>query len=180
MNVGKIFEKEFKDSVLKNDYYFLRLKDPAQSFNKSESQNLRFSLPNPYDCIIYSYPIMFALELKTKQSTSLTFWRKDFKKSSFDIKEVQIKGLTEASLCKGIVAGFVINFRKTEHTYFLDIKDFNNMVKNINKKSFNENDVINNNGYLIAQKKKKVRFSYDIENFISEYKERYNEENFIN
>ena len=143
---------------------------PAQSFN--QTNNLRFSMQNPYDYLLYYYPNFFALELKSTEGTSISYWSEEFedknKKQTFMIKKNQIKSLIKASTHKGIVAGFVLNFRKYNHTYFLSIEDFNNMVTNIDKKSFNESDVIKANGYLIEQKIKRVRYWYNIEKFINE------------
>lgn len=165
MNKGKIFETAIKNSVPKDCYYF-RLHDPAQSFDQSST--LRFSLPNPYDCLLFCYPTLFALELKSTESTSMGFWREDFvdktKKQTFMIKKNQIKGLDTASQFKGVVAGFLLNWRKTNHTYFWNINDFLEFTNMLDKKSFNEEDVISHNGMLIEQTLKKVNYKYNLEN----------------
>lgn len=148
--------------------YYQRIKDPAQSFNQSDS--LRFSLQNPYDCFMYLYPTLFTLELKSTEGTSMTFYRNDFindgKKHTFMIKKNQLEGLSESSKYKGIVSGLVLNFRKVNHTYFISIIDANKMIENIERKSFNEKDVILNNGYLIEQHLKKIKYSYNLQKFI--------------
>jgi penicillin-binding protein-related factor A (putative recombinase) len=157
---------------VKEDVYYQRIKDPAQSFNPNNS--LRFSLQNPYDCFMYSYPALFTLELKSTEGTSMTFYRDDFieddKKQTFMIKKNQILGLEESSNFKGIISGLVLNFRKTNHTYFWAIKDFIKGTKDLPKKSFNETDVINNNGYLFDQTLKRINYKYNIEKFISDMK----------
>lgn len=172
INAGKDFENQFKASVNELIYY-RRINDPAQSFN--HTNNLRFSLQNPYDCFIYFYPTLFTLELKSTEGTSITFYREDFidkenkdKKYSFMVKRNQIAGLTESARFKGIISGLILNFRKTNHTFFIHINDFNSMVKDLDKKSFNEQDVINNNGYLIEQTLKRVKYTYNIQKFISD------------
>jgi len=175
VNAGKDFENQFKASVPKTVYY-QRIHDPAQSFNQSDT--LRFSLQNPYDCYMYTYPNLFTLELKSTEGTSMTFYRKDFiddgKKHTFMVKKNQLEGLTESSQFDGIVSGLVFNFRKTNHTYFLSITDANEMIDNIDRKSFNENDVISHNGYLIEQRLKKVKYNYNLQKFIEDLQNKIN------
>lgn len=104
----------------------------------------------------------------------MSFWRDDFvnkeKKQTFMIKSNQIKGLLESNKHKGITSGFVLNWRKTNHTYFWYIDDFIKCTSSLDKKSFNEADVIKNNGILINQQLKKVNYKYDIDGFISRIK----------
>lgn len=170
INEGKKFENAWKASV-PDCVYYQRIKDPAQSFTQSDT--LRFSPQNPYDCFMYLFPNLFTLELKSTESTSMTFYRDDFisenTKPTFMIKKNQIKGLLESKKHKGIVSGFILNFRKFNHTYFLDIDDFINMTCTLNKKSFNEADVASSHGLLIEQVLKKVNYKYNIEKFIQEF-----------
>lgn len=102
----------------------------------------------------------------------MTFYRKDFindgKKHTFMIKKNQLEGLSESSKYKGIVSGLVLNFRIVNHTYFISIIDANKMIENIERKSFNEKDVILNNGYLIEQHLKKIKYSYNLQKFIED------------
>src|SRR5690554_2379324 len=123
MNAGKKFETYFKKSLIKDNFYVVRIPDPPQSFNQSDKQ-LRFSNKNPYDLIAFKNGKMYCLELKTTNSTSFSY-QKDIKEKGKNIKIHQIKGLTEADYHdKDIIAGFVLNFRKVNRTYFLDINDF--------------------------------------------------------
>lgn len=171
INAGKDFENQFKQSVDKCGYFYHRLKDAAQSFNQ-ENNNLRFSSKNPYDCFLYSYPNLFALELKSTKQTSFSFWREDFedkeKKQTFLIHKHQIKGLDKASQFDGVISGFILNFRYTNHTYFWDISDYLYCTNSLDKKSFNEADVIKNNGFIIEQTIKKVKYNYDIKSFVEQ------------
>lgn len=175
-NQGKIFENSFKDSFNKEMIYYQRINDPAQSFNQQDS--LRFSLQNPYDCYAYIYPNLLTLELKSTESTSMSFWREDFvdktKKQTFMVKKNQIAGLLKSSKYRGIISGLILNFRKTNHTYFLHIDDFIIMTKDMDKKSFNEQDVFCNNGYIIGQALKKVKYNYGVQKFIEEMQVKYN------
>ena len=47
------------------------------------------------------------------------------------------------------------------------------MTKDLIKKSFNEQDVINNNGYIIEQTLKRVKYTYNIQKFISDMQHKY-------
>ena len=86
------------------------------------------------------------------------------------IKKNQLEGLAESNKYQGIVSGLVVNFRGVNHTYFLHIDQANRLINNLDKKSFNEQDVINHNGYLIEQHLKKVKYSYNLEKFIEDQK----------
>lgn len=169
INSGKVFENDWKKSVDKAGYFYHRLKDSAQSFGGGN--NLRFSSTNPYDCLMFADNYLFTLELKTVKSTSLTFWREDFenkeKSNNFLIHKHQILGLSNADKFANVVSGLIINFRETtNHTYFWHIDNFLEYTNKLDKKSFNENDVINGNGLLINQRIKKVHYEYDVQKFV--------------
>lgn len=171
MNEGKRFELAFKNSVPKDVYYF-RIPDPAESFS-SIREGLRFTLKNPCDIFLFNpnTKTLYALELKSTKDTSLSFWRKDFedktKKQTFMVRKNQIEGLQKIGNYS-IIAGFIFNFRYTNHTYFQSINDFINMTKDSVKKSFNEADVYKNNGVRIEQKMMKSNFKYDVESFLQQ------------
>jgi penicillin-binding protein-related factor A (putative recombinase) len=178
INEGKDFENQIKLSIEKAGYFYHRLKDAAQSFNPSQLSNLRFSSKNPYDCFLYAYPTLFALELKSTKQTSFSFWRQDFedktKSQTFLIHKHQIEGLKDASKYDGVIAGLILNFRSVNHTYFWRIDDFLKCTNALDKKSFNEADVINNNGCVINQTLKKVKYNYDIKQFVLEQQLNFN------
>lgn len=171
-NEGKIFEECWKKSVPK-DVFILRLKDQAASFSTVQT-GLKFVTDNPCDFIMFNpaTKTMYALELKSTGQTNLTFWREDFveeKDKKFMIKKNQIKGLEDIAHFP-IISGFVINFRFTNHTYFISITDFLNFSRDTNKKSINEADVIKHNGVLIEQSLMKKNYKYDVEKFLKEVK----------
>lgn len=163
MNVGKIFETEWKQSVPEN-VLMCRLPDAAQSFSGG---NLRFSRKNPFDYIMYDKPNLFALELKTVQGKSISFERS--KEDSGDIHYHQIAGLNEWAKF-GAICGFIINFRELEKTVFLPIEKFNELIEQTTKKSLNINDM-EDCVIIINQKKLRTRFRYDVEDFVARYKE---------
>lgn len=172
MNEGKQFEKDWKDSVNRTGHFYYRLKDSAQSFGNPEQNGLRFSLKNPFDCFIFANRWLFALELKSTKNSSMNFYRKDFvetgKNQTFMIKEHQIRGLSDTLKFPDIIAGLILNFRSSECTYFWNIKDFLSFSDNTDKKSFNESDIMQNNGYVIHQNKKIKHYTYDVKTFIND------------
>lgn len=172
-SIGKKFEEDIAKSV--PDYVLLhRLPDPPQSFGGSSK--LRFSNKNPFDFILWDSKamILYALEMKTVQEKSISFERE--KTDEGTIHKHQIDGLNKWNKYDGVICGFVINFRKIEKTIFLDIDNFNKILVLITKKSFTIKDLEDNNiPYLvIPQKKKRTRYSYDIEFLLKEISEEEN------
>jgi recombination protein U len=168
-NEGKKFEEDFKKSIDEDKIYFYRLRDSGSAFGNG-NDSCRFSTSNEYDCFIYLQPNFFPFELKSTQGTSMSI-QKDKTEKSKMIKLHQIEGLTRASKYEGIYAGFILNFRDIEHTYWLDIKDFNRFNETTDKKSINEKDIVESGGILIPQEKKKVRYRYFINKMIEMIRE---------
>lgn len=165
MNIGKIFERQIKKSV--PDYALLcRLPDSAQSFGGSN--NLRFSRKNPFDYILYDSKthLLYALELKTVKGKSISFER-----TENDVGEIhynQIQGLNEWNRYDGVICGFLIEFREIEKTFFLKIDDFNKLLQQTSKKSFNNQDLekFEINHTTLSQTKAKKYFTYDIDELL--------------
>jgi penicillin-binding protein-related factor A (putative recombinase) len=169
VNTGKIFEEDIKKSIDTNRIYYYRLRDAASSFGGG-NDSLRFSIKNDYDCFMFLSPNFFPLELKSNQGTSFSI-QKEKEDKGKDIKLNQIEGLTKAGEYPNSYAGFLFNFRSTEHTYWLDIRNFNEFNSITVKKSINEKDVIEYKGLLIPQTLKKVRYRYDIDKMIEMIRE---------
>ena len=155
-NGGKQFEADFKDSIPK-DVYCLRLTDSAIGFDVAASTQ-RFAPKSPYDYVLYKKPMMYALELKSIGTTALSFEGK-----TPTIKPHQLKNLRKAAL--HCVAGFIINFRKSNNTYFLSIQAFDEITNYgmFGKKSISELDIVKSGkAVIIPSRIKKVRSSYDL------------------
>ena len=164
-NIGKIFERNFKESCPK---WVLTHKPPdaAQSFNMNNS--LRFSQHSPCDYMIFNGNTgkFYTLELKTFEG-SCSFERT--KEDKGIIHYHQIKSLKKFATYLNVISGFILDFRKSDSTYFLSINDFCIMINNISKKSFNENDMLQwCNPILIQKRKLKVNYRYDIEKFLED------------
>lgn len=71
------------------------------------------------------------------------------------------------STYKNVISGFILDFRLSDKTYFCSIDDFIKMVNNIDKKSFNENDLLVwCSPYEIKKKKLKINYRYDVSDFL--------------
>lgn len=170
-NPGKKFEEEFKKSC-PSRLLLIRIPDPPQSFKQSDE--LRFSPQNPCDYIGFDTETrtLFCLELKSTKSRYVSFEDENTrKKTSRLVKRHQIRSLTDFNEYDNVVSGFVFNFRDesetVKRTYFQSIKDFNYMVSNIDKKSFNEIDLIKNNAIKIDGRRMIKNYSWDIESFLN-------------
>lgn len=161
-NIGKVFEQNWKNSIPNNIFYY-RPPDSAQSFGTN--QNLRFSAKSPCDCFMFTGDFLYTLELKSVGTKSISFEREQSDKGI--IHKHQIDNLQKFSTYKNVISGFIFDFRILNKTYFCTIDDFISMINNLDKKSFNENDLFKWCTPLEIQKRKlKVNYRYDIENFI--------------
>jgi recombination protein U len=172
-NEGKVFEDCWRSSV-PDTCFIYRLNDNAGSFGGGS--NLRFATSNICDYIMHDdiSNTMYCLELKTTKNGAFTYWRSDFedkeKKQTFMIKKNQILGLQKASKHK-IICGFLLNLRgKVNRTYFIMIDDFIDYTSTLDKKSFNEEDILQMNPMLIEQTLKKVNYKYNVGKFLQETK----------
>lgn len=148
-DAGKIFEAEIKASI-PTDFYIERYKDDTAGFK---------GVANPADFRIYKYPYTFLLELKTHKGKSLPIAK---------IREAQIKGLVTAGNHLGIYAGFLINFRDLEETYYIPADKVLLFIVKGERKSIPV-EWCRENGVRIAQTKKRVRYSYDLQEWLGGY-----------
>lgn len=177
-NVGKKFENTIKSnapSYLK----VVRIPDPPQSFTKRD--DTKFSKKNPYDYEAFDglHRISYSLELKSTAQKYLTYHtcEKDEKDGkSANIQWHQIEGLTKASEYDNCIAGFMLNFRLDngeQLLYFINIKDFNRMRKNSNKKSCNIIDISLNGGIKINGEKLRVNYRWNLDEFFKSQSKNY-------
>lgn len=150
--IGKIFEEEVKASFPK-DFYIERYKDDTAGF---------YGVSNPADYRLYKYPYTFLLELKTHKGKSIPIDK---------IRPNQIQGMYKAAQHKGIYAGFLINFRELEETYYITVQDLANYINSTERKSISVY-WCRENGVKIEQKKKRVRYTYDLRKWLDSYYEK--------
>lgn len=166
-NIGKIFEQNFKKSC-PDDVLVYRPPDAAQSFDMSNK--LRFSQHSPCDFMIFSGKrnTFWTLELKSFEG-SCSFERS--KEDKGIIHYYQVESLKNFSTYENVCSGFILDFRKTDNTYFLMIDEWDQLIGSITKKSFNEDDLLKFcNPIKINKKKLKVHYRYDIEDFLNNTK----------
>lgn len=174
-NSGKVFESDFKSSI--PSYCLVhRLKDTAQSYNKSKETS--FTWDNPCDFFLYDSEthLFYAIECKSTKYKSMNFQVDANDKSNKMIKKHQIDSLADFAEYNGVVSGFFLNFRdeknNCERCYFQSITDFKNMISIINKKSFNELDLLTDGNVIkINGQKKRIHYKWDIDSFLKNMKD---------
>ena len=118
---------------------------------------------------MFNGDFLYTLELKSVGTKSISFEREKTDKGI--IHKHQIDNLQKFSKYKNVISGFIFDFRLSDKTYFCSIGDFIYMINNLDKKSFNENDLFKwCTPFEINKKKLKVNYRYDIENFTREVK----------
>lgn len=183
VNFGKRFEDDFKSSL--PDYCLIhRLRDSGQSFtNYAERSDNNYSWKNECDFIFFDdrHRIEYSVENKTTKFKTMNWESKEEyetnkrlgKKSTKLIKWHQINSLIKFDRFNYAVPCFFLNFRNddtnAQRTYFIHINDFVKMIKTLNKKSFDEIDLINNGAIKINGLKKRTRYAWDINEFLSKY-----------
>jgi hypothetical protein len=177
-NVGKIFEESIKNSM--PDYTLLiRLNDSPQAFKQSKLTRFTPRTPFDYICFDTNSRTLYCLELKTTKFKSISF--EDINNDEEENKMIhrhQIIGLTNYSIYNNVCSGFLFNFRdeknNIERTYFQEINDFISMTNKINKKSFNELDlIVDGNAIKINGEKKRTRFQWNMDEFFKNMNERH-------
>ena len=150
-NVGKIFEEDFIKSVPENIFHF-RFRDLPHYLTKNSKYNIN---NNPADFIIFS-EYLFILELKSTNNSSYPF---------NNTRDNQVKGLEKYSHKDKTICGFIINMRKYNETYFIDIKDYIYLQNESDRKSISIKD-LRLFGIRIEQELKRTRYRYNIKNLL--------------
>ena len=146
-NEGKRFEEDLIKSV-PNNWFKYRLNDSASSWSSGEKA--RFTPSNICDFIVYNGNL-WLLELKSHKGKSLPL---------SCIREKQLQGLVDANK-RGVLAGFIINFRDVQETYFIMAESIKQFIETEERKSI-PISYLRFCGELIPQTKKKVRYNYDL------------------
>ena len=155
MNPGKVFEKDFKDSV-PHDIFYYRFRDGTANFAGGSNDNVRFQQSNICDCMMFSGWWLFLLELKSTNKSTIPFSM---------IRDSQMIGLLEASKFDGVMAGYIFNYRHLEKTYFVKAEDIY-FFKQATERQSIPLSFVEENGILIEQTLKKVHYKYDVHKFI--------------
>ena len=166
-SVGKQFEDNFKNSVPKYALPY-RPPDSAQGFDVGASNKLRFSRHSPCDLMVFdgTRNLFLTLELKTFQG-SCSFERDKSEKGI--VHHYQIKSLKDFARYKRVISGLVLDFRSSDNTYFLNINQWDDFISHIEKKSFNEKDLLEYASPILIHKEKlKVNYRYDLESFLDD------------
>ena len=172
-NLGKKFERNFKESALKQDLFILRLNDTDLSFNYAN--NSRFTPTNPADFLSFYEGNLFLLEMKSTEYSSIGIQRSEDEVKKM-IKAHQIRDLSKYSLYDGVFCGFVFNFRSKdsldETTYYMSIQNFSDFLYKTDKKSISKMDIVNYGGFIIDQTFKRTQYTYNVKKMLEDIKNR--------
>ena len=152
---GKRFENNFKKSV-PSDIFFYRFKDGSSAWGGNDK--VRFQSSNICDCELFDGNRLYLLELKSIKGKSIPFG---------NIRENQLKELSEAQKFKNIIAGIVIEFNELERAFFIDIKNVIEFMKTSDRKSI-PLDYLEIEGIEIEVTKKKVNCNFNIRKLLNE------------
>lgn len=158
--IGKVFEAEIKASIPLG-FFVERYKDTTAKFR---------GVANPADFRLYKYPLTFLWELKSHKGKSIPLTK---------IRESQLTGMRKAHKQKGIYCGFLLNFRDLEETYYIPFYDLlaayyietdeGEIERKPNVRKSIPVDWCRENGVQIVQHKKRVRYSYDLREWLERY-----------
>lgn len=156
MNEGKKFEEDFKKSMPDN-IWFYRFRDGTSNWGGQDQSATRFQATNICDCMVFAYPLLYLIELKSHNSTSFPFSA---------IRNNQISDMYDAGKFQGILPLFVINMRKYNRTFAIHVNKIRNYIKKAERQSFPLSWLIDN-GIEVIGEQKRIRWRYDIEKLIS-------------
>ena len=160
MNEGKKFEDCFNKSVPK-EYFCYRLRDAG---GWSNADNTRFTPSNMCDFIMYAKGRIYLLELKSVKENSLSYSNIG-KIENGVIKKTSV--LAEEGKKRGVVSGYLINYRGANKTYFVSADKLADRMLNNTKKSLNLKEC-EEIGVFVEQTLKRVNYVYNVEKFIEE------------
>lgn len=147
MNVGKKFEADIVKSI-PEECYIRRLRDII----------MYKRVTNEADFLFYDFPRLYLLELKTTKEKSLPF---------SNIDEEQLKKLNVFRNTYGVIAGFMINYRAVNETYYVPVGLVYDYFYKAERRSI-PIDWCKDKGVQIEQKLKRTRYSYNIRKFMEE------------
>lgn len=174
VNKGKIFEQQFQKSCGKQDICCIRLVDSNKFGDHSQS---RFTPDNICDFICFNGKKMLLAELKHTDNTGISFNQPPTENDSgtYMIKPKQVRSLLKHVGFENVYCGLILDFgdRQTKTktieggTYFIEINNFVDWCKTVDKKSINKDDC-EQIGIKIERTKKIVNYEYNIEQLFND------------
>lgn len=167
LNSGKEFESDWRRSVPPDVWYY-RLRDSSATFYGGAQEGIRFAPDNICDCVLYRWPYLHLVELKTvaqsPASLSAMFGRFDPEKERYK-KQKHLEDMDAAAAHPGVVASVVINYRGSGHTYAVSagkvLSFLSAAIHGHGRKSIPES-WCQEHGVLIPQQLLRVHYRYDV------------------
>lgn len=159
-NSGKVFEKDFTDSIPEN-YFKYKLKDSPGAWGdekpKETNSKVRFTSTNICDLVVHNGQGLFLLELKSHKGASIPIAPKTNEKGKVTnygvIKTNQLQGLLKEYDKRNVKAGFVFNLSEKFKTYYVEAINVKQAIDE-GRKSLGI-EWLNLNGTIIPQAIKK-------------------------
>lgn len=170
MNVGKQFEADWKRSV-PPDAWCYRLRDSGATYYGG-SNNLRFSVDNICDFLIYRYPCHYLFELKTCDTPSIPLQNilgSYNKETGLYRKAAHLIDMADAERFKGQSAYVVIYFRgKVNRTFAVPAGKIKALVfeQGYSKKSIPWAWCMEQ-GIEVGMAKRRVHYNYDVDRLLT-------------
>lgn len=150
MNSGKRWEENFSSECEKQNIEITRLYDVFQG---------KKSITNHCDYLVYQYPYVYHLELKSTGTGTLPLT---------NLSATQFRGLMKRKDTKGLVAGLLIQYRKFEKIYFIPITEVDRFKKlNIRSIKFKDIERGEIDAYELPSKLKRTNYSLELGNFLT-------------
>lgn len=167
-NKGYVLQDNIKKSCDKQDILFYRFKDSPFSFIRSDKT--KFTTNNICDCMIFLANKLLFVELKSVKGKSFNFTEHSLRQLN-DINKIihNKQGLKRF----GVYGCFIIEFRELEETYFIQVQDILEYLKENNTKTINIQKYINKNKYIkVEQRLLRKNYTFDIRKLFIELGER--------
>lgn len=161
-NNGKDFEKNFKNSVPDN-IFFYRFRDSGSTFYGG-NKNLRFSTSNIADNMMFYNGCLFLNELKAHKGKAIPISCIMGNKT----KEKQIQDLCEANKYDNVFANIIVFFIDLERCFVLDIENFLFFLEENERKSI-PLEFFENLGIEIRVEKKTRNYKFKIMDWLGDY-----------
>lgn len=146
---GKKWEENFVEQCVSQKIEITRLHDVFQGTK---------SITNHCDYIVYKFPFVFHLELKSTGTGT-------FPLTNLSVN--QYNGLMSRDNTMGVVCGLLIQYRKFEKIYFIPIKELARFkktgVKSIKFKDIERGDI---KAIELPSKIKRTNYDLDLTNFL--------------
>lgn len=170
-NMGYVLQDNIKKSCEKQDILFYRFKDSPFSFANSEKT--KFTTNNICDCMMFLANKLLFVELKSTKGKSFSFTEHSLRQLNDINKIIHNKNGYKRFNVYGC---FIIEFRELEETYFIEVQNIIEYLKENNTKTINIQKYVKDNRFIkIEQKLLRKNYTFDVRKLFIDLGGNYNE-----